>query len=93
MHPLLYHVKHTIGVHGIIQMHGHNNVQPCVSGSWVLEYASRIPWSLNEVRVFVYYSNVVAKLGDLGGVILVALCVRILVHFGNIKRKHYSSGY
>ena len=34
----------------------------------------------NKVRIFLYYSYILAKVVDLGGVILLALCVEVIVH-------------
>ena len=34
----------------------------------------------NKVRIFLYYSYILAKVVDLGGVILLALCAEVIVH-------------
>ena len=34
----------------------------------------------NKVRIFLYYSYILAKVVVVGGVILLALCARVIVH-------------
>ena len=53
-----------------------------------LEYVNSTPWTLNKVRISVCYSYIQAKLGNLGGYILSALCVGIIIRPDNICRKH-----
>ena len=47
----------------------------------------------NKLGMSIYYSHIQAKLGNLGGVILSALCVGITVHPRYIHMKHYLSPY
>ena len=49
--------------------------------------------SSNKMGIFVYYSYIQTKLGNLGGVILPTLCIGIIIHPKNIHGKHYSSCY
>jgi hypothetical protein len=42
--------------------------------------------SSNKVRILIYYSYIQAELGNMGGVIYLALCARIIVHHMNIAR-------
>ena len=35
---------------------------------------------LNKTRVFLYYSCIQVQLGNLGGVMLLALCIGIIIH-------------
>ena len=48
---------------------------------------------LNKVRVIIYYSYIQVELGNLGGVILLALCAIIIVHPNKIFKKECSSKY
>ena len=43
----------------------------------------------NKVKIFIYYSYVHVKLGNLGGVLLPALCAGIIILYKTIRRKHY----
>ena len=47
------------------------------------------PWK--NPRILVYCSYIHAKFGDLGGVVLLALCVGIIVHPKNIRMNQCSS--
>ena len=48
---------------------------------------------VKKVRIFVYNSYIHVDLGKLGGVILLALCAKIIVHPSTIHMKHCSSRY
>ena len=45
------------------------------------------------MEIIVYYSYIHVELGNSGGVILHALCVRVVVHHMDIRMKHCSSKY
>ena len=62
-------------------------------GFMTLEYVDYISWALNKVRIYIYYLYIHVELGNLGGVILLALCAIIIVHPGNVCRKRCSSQY
>ena len=47
----------------------------------------------NRVRISVYYLYNHVELGKLGGVILPALCIGIIMHPSNISSTHCSSQY
>ena len=45
---------------------------------------------LEQIKNFFYYPYIQAELGNLGGVILLALCTGIIFHPMNIHKKHCS---
>ena len=47
----------------------------------------------NKLGTFIYYSYIHALLGNVGGIILLALCTRITIHPNNIHTKNCSSQY
>ena len=47
--------------------------------------------SLNKVGIFVYCSYIQAELGNSGGIIILALCVRMIVHPKNIPWNYFLS--
>ena len=48
---------------------------------------------LNKLGIFVYYPYIQVELGNLGGIMLRALCTTMIVHSRKLHRKHCSSLY
>ena len=47
----------------------------------------------NNLGIFLYYSYIEVEPRNLGGVMLPALCVGVIIHPKNIRMKHCSSHY
>ena len=71
----------------------HDIIQSCGSVPWPWNMSLVFHGLLNRLGIFVYYSYIHASLGNLSGVILLALCVGLIVHPKNICRIHCSSQY